>query len=232
MDLKEILESSKELLECLKEDGISISDIVPLTQYSVVDIERPGICVDRLDGVLHTNLIWLQTWEIEDVKRVYQDMKLLKNEHGKEEIGFRSLEQAEYFYTGAHTYSIVLQQNEDRLMMQLVADVLKRLVQNGTISLDDFYHLSEEEIIKMIEKSECSELWNHFTSLEKIERSEEYPQDAMYMIESFKTKKRYVIPLCEYHGNIVRLNEISEECSKLLRKYHSYKDFKYAYIKK
>ena len=116
--------------------------------------------------------------------------------------------------------------------MQLVADVLKRLVQNGTISLDDFYHLSEEEIIKMIEKSECSELWNHFTSLEKIERSEEYPQDAMYMIESFKTKKRYVIPLCEYHGNIVRLNEISEECSKLLRKYHSYKDFKYAYIKK
>ena len=62
-------------MECLKEDGISISDIVPLTQYSVVDIERPGICVDRLDGVLHTNLIWLQTWEIEDVRRVYRNMK-------------------------------------------------------------------------------------------------------------------------------------------------------------
>lgn len=232
LDLKEILLSSKELLFCLKEDGITVADIVPITQYSVVDIERPGICVDRLDGVMHTNLIWLQTWELSDVKRVYDDMKLLPNEKGKIEIGFSSLEAAEYFYEGAYTYSIVLQQNEDKLMMQLIADVLKSLVQSGVIGVEDFYNLSEEKIIEMIKQSSYGPLWTTFNHLTKIERSEELPKDYLYMIKSFKTKKRYVIPLCEYHGNIVRLNEISKRCQELLTSYQNYQDSKYAYIKK
>ncbi len=232
LDLKEILLSSKELLFCLKEDGITVADIVPITQYSVVDIERPGICVDRLDGVMHTNLIWLQTWELSDVKRVYDDMKLLPNEKGKMEIGFSSLEAAEYFYEGAYTYSIVLQQNEDKLMMQLIADVLKSLVQSGVIGVEDFYNLSEEKIIEMIKQSSYGPLWTIFNHLTRIERSEELPKDYLYMIESFKTKKRYVIPLCEYYGNIVRLNEVSKRCQELLASYQNYQDSKYAYIKK
>lgn len=232
LDLKEILISSRELLGCLKQDGISISDIIPLTQYSIVDNERPGICVDRLDGVLHTNLIWLQNWELSDIKRVYSDMKVLKNLQGKDEIGFSNVETAEYFYSGAYTYSIVLQQNEDRLMMQLIADVLKSLVQEKILSVTDFYQLSELEIIQLIQNSKQKDLWNRFSNLQSIERSETKPLDSLYMIEAFEEKKRYVIPLCEYHGNVVRLNEISLECSRLLEKYHAYQDSRYAYIKK
>lgn len=116
--------------------------------------------------------------------------------------------------------------------MQLIADVLKFLVQQGLLCIEDFYHLSEEEIIKIIEKSRWSSLWNYFNQLTHIERSENVPQDYLYMIESFKTKKRYVIPLCEYRGNIVRLNEISSACQKLLTEYQNYQDSKYAYIKK
>lgn len=153
MDLKEFLSSSKELLQLLKKDEISIADIVPITKHSIVDIERPGICVDRLDGVLHTNLIWLQTWELEDIKAVYKDMKVLKNEFGKEEIGFSNIETSEYFYEGVHTYSIALQRNEDKLMMQFITDVLKSLVQDGTITMEQFYSLSEEEIVTIIKKS-------------------------------------------------------------------------------
>lgn len=232
LDLKDILLSSKDLLLCLKEDGISVSDIVPITQHSVVDIERPSICVDRLDGVLHTNLIWLQTWELSDVKEVYDKMKLLRNETGKLEIGFSSLEAAEHFYEGAYIYSIVLQQNEDRLMMQLIADILKSLVQSGKIGIEDFYRLSEEDIIKTIKQSSWNHLWCIFNELTEIERSDEIPEDYLYMIENFQTKKRYVIPLCEYHGNIVRLNEISNTCKRLLIDYQNYQDSKYAYIKK
>lgn len=232
LDLKDILLSSKELLSCLKDDGISVSDLIPIAQYPIVDIERPGICVDRLDGVLHTNLIWLQTWELSDVKRVYDKMRPMPNENGKLEIGFSSIEEALDFYKGAHTYSIVLQQNEDKLMMQLIADVLKDLVQSEIISVEDFYHLSEEDIIKVIKQSKWSSLWNTFNELTQIDRSETIPENSLYMIESFKTKKRYVIPLCEYHGNIVRLNEISKLCQDLLNHYQNYQDSKYAYIKK
>lgn len=232
LDLKEILLSSRDLLSCLKTDGISVSDIIPIDQYSIVDIERPGICVDRLDGVLHTNLIWLQTWELSDIEKVYDKMKPLLNENGKLEIGFSQVEEAECFYEGAYTYSIALQQNEDKLMMQLIADVLKSLVQNGLISVDDFYHLSEEDIIKVIKQSRWSSLWKTFNHLTKIERSETLPENPLYMIESFKTKKRYVIPLCEHHGNIVRLNEISKSCQDLLTSYQNYQDSRYAYIKK
>lgn len=232
LGLEKLLFSSKELLQLLKKDGISITDILPITKHSIVDIERPGICVDRLDGVLHTNLIWLQTWNLEDIKTVYQDMKVLKNEFGKEEIGFTNIEKAEYFYQGAHTYSIALQRNEDKLMMQLIADVLKSLVQEGTITIEQFYLLSEMEIIDIIKKSNQKELWHIFSKAKTIERSELCPKNSLYTIQSFKTKKRYVIPLCEYHGNIVRLNEISILCSKLLKEYEEYQDSKYAYIKK
>lgn len=232
LDLKEVLLSSKELLLCLKEDEISITDIIPITQYSVVDIERPGICVDRLDGILHTNLIWLQTWELSDVDRVYRNMKLLPNEKGHLEIGFSSVEEAEYFYQGAYTYSIVLQQNEDKLMMQLITDILKSLVEKGMLQVEDFYKLGEAEIIEKIKQSSDYALWKKFQQLHKIKRSEEVPKDFLYMIENFKTKKRYVIPLCEYRGNIVRLNKISGVCQTLLDDYQSYQDSKYAYIKK
>ncbi len=232
LDIIDVLNSSKELLLCLQEDGLSISDIAPIDQYSIVDNERPGICVDRLDGVLHTNLIWLQKWELSDVKSVYDQMKTLRNKNGKEEIGFRSIEAAEYFYRGAHTYSIALQQNEDRLMMQLIADVLKTLVQDGILTIEQFYQLTEQEIIEKILTSNQKTLWTSFTTLTQIERSETKPTNAQYQITSFPTKKRYVIPLCEYHGTVVRLNEISALCNQLLQEYNSYQDSKYAYIKK
>lgn len=232
LDLKELLLSSKEILACLKEDQIAIENIIPLQQHSIVDIERPGICVDRLDGVLHTNLIWLSTWNLSDISNVYSGMKVLKNENGKEEIGFSDVEIAEQFYLGAHTYSMVLQQNEDRFIMQFIADVLKELVAEKLLSVDDFYQLSEDEIIQIIEQSKLGEIWSIFRKTKSIERSNSMPEDSLYTIECFETKKRYVIPLCEYCGNIIRLNEISSLCSKLLQEYQTYRDSNYAYIKR
>lgn len=232
MDLKEVLSNSKELLLYLKEDGLCLSDIIPIDQYSIVDIERPGICVDRLDGILHTNLIWLQTWQLDDVSFVYQDMKILKNQNGKEEIGFSSVEMAERFYEGAYTYSITFQKNEDRLVMQLIADIVKSLIHDHTVELADLYQLDESKLVDIIKSSKYASLWKTFSNLEKIWRSEEVPTEYLYMIPSFPVKKRFVIPLCEYQGKTIRLDEISSSCQTLLHQYEEFQDSHYAYIKK
>lgn len=94
----EVISKDKELLKCLRKDSININDVVYLEQYSVVENKKPKICVDRLDGVLHTNLIWLPFWSIENVRNIYQDMTVLKNELGEDEIGFTNLKSAEKFY--------------------------------------------------------------------------------------------------------------------------------------
>ena len=42
----------------LKEDNLNIEDIINFKKYSIVDIDRPKLCSDRIDGILLTSLVW------------------------------------------------------------------------------------------------------------------------------------------------------------------------------
>lgn len=225
----EVLEKDPVLLNLLASDGIELEQIINLKKYSIVENEKPKLCVDRLDGVLHTAFIWQHFWELKDIKEIYQNMKVLINEEGKPEIGFTDTKIAEKFSLGSFRYSIALQRNESIFSTQFIADVLKELMNRNLLSLDDLYQLSEKEIIEIIEHTgDLKDTWHQFTKAKKIVRTNEYPKDE-YVV-SVKSKKRYVLPLVYQNRKTQRVNKVSKYANNLLKTYLLYKDTEYSYV--
>lgn len=224
ISVKKILSDSKEICDYLKKDQVTLDVVSDIETYTIVDNDRPKICVDRLDGVLHTGLIWLHFWSIEDIKEIYNDIVTVTNDQNELELGFNSVDIAEKFYEGAYKYSIALQSNEDRYTLSFIADILKNMVMNG-LNIESLYELSESEIINMIKKSDCINDWNIFSNREKIIRSNTVPNLSHYTLAA--AKKRYVIPLCKYKEELLRLNKISDRCQELLDSYSNFEDSKY-----
>jgi len=229
-DVKDILLGSEELLRCLSEDKVSVEEVAEIQKYTVVENKKPKLCVDRLEGVLHTGLIWCGFWSLEEVAEIYRDVVVLVNEDGEDEIGFGSLEVAERFYDGCVKYSLAMDANEDKFVLQFVADNVRRLIESGVLTHGDLYEKSEAEIIKLIKvDAELRSEWERFERAEVLKRGSKRPAKG-YFIGGIKAKKRYVVPLVEVDGKAARLDEVSEVCRELLEGYLEFEDSRFAWI--
>ena len=56
--IDEIISNSKEILKLLEKDNIEVYDVTNIDKYTILENQKPKLCVDRLEGVLHTALIW------------------------------------------------------------------------------------------------------------------------------------------------------------------------------
>lgn len=221
-NIYDVIEDSDKIKLYLQFDGVDINDLKDISSYKIIDSDRPKLCTDRLDGILSTCYIWIQTMGLDEIKEIYDDMVVLSNEDNEVEIGFKTKEICEKFFKGVYDYSMALQKNEDKFMMQFIADSLKKLISENKLSLDELYKLKELDIVKKLEKYES---WKIFTKLDGIDRSTIEPNNYYVSVES---KKRYAIPLCD--GK--RITEISEYSKELLDDYKQFKDTKYVYSKK
>ena len=230
INVKDVLLSSKKIIRYLEKDNINIDDVTHIEKYTILENKKPKLCVDRLEGVLSTGLVWYYFWTIEEIEEIYNDISVLINEENEQEIGFKNIEVANNFYEGVYKYSIVLQQNEDKFAMQFIADNVKYLIDNSIIKLEDLYKLSEKQVIEIIkDNTSLKEKWTVFENADKIKRTNDRP-DVEYYISNVNSKKRHVIPLVDFEGNTVRLNKVSKKCGELLEKYLSFEDSVYAYI--
>jgi hypothetical protein len=112
--------------------------------------------------------------------------------------------------------------------MQFISNILKKVINKNLLKAEDFYELSEKEIINIIKKSPYKNEWIDFAESTNIKRSDDTPNSKFYVCVS--SKKRYVIPLCKKDNRIYRLNQISNRCQKLLDKFINYEDSKYSFI--
>ncbi len=228
-DIFSIINNSKELKNILLEDNITVEDVANMEKHTILENKKPKICADRLEGVLHSVLIWLNKWPLNEVEEVYRNIIVLKNEDDEAELGFKNKLSAEKFYEAAYEYSIALQQNEDKYTMQFISDILKATINKKILTMEVLYKLSEAEIINTIKKdNELNNKWNIFVNANELIRINNEPKDVYYV--SVEAKKRYVIPLCIYKNKTLRANDCSSKINKLLQSYLNYKDTKYSYI--
>lgn len=87
---EEILKNDLYLLKCLETDGILVDNIINFKKYSIVDLDRPMLCADRLDGVILTGLGWIKNITIKDVKQIISDLIIYTNENNQKEIGLKT----------------------------------------------------------------------------------------------------------------------------------------------
>ena len=169
----EILMSSIELKKCLKVDNISLQEIADFKKYSLVDLDRPALCADRLDGTICSGINWTKSIDGETSKDIINDLILVKNESNQDEIAFKSEKYAKRFSNLNDEINEITHSNNDNYMMQLLADIVRLSINLEIVDYESLYYLIEEDIINCIEDNldlsdELNRKWNLFKNIKDI----------------------------------------------------------------
>lgn len=147
---EEIIENSIEIQKILKKYNLTTEDVKDYHMYPIADNNSPLLSADRLEYTLG-NAYYYGFKSMEEIKDMYDDLVISKNEFGEDEISFTSLDKAISFTSTALSNSKVYSSDVDRFSMQYLADLLKLAVDKNIITLDDLY-TTEDEIIKKWKK--------------------------------------------------------------------------------
>lgn len=195
IETKNIIKNSKEIMALLKSDNISLENICDYKIYPIADNKTPQLSADRLEYTLSSGLNFSRVWAIEDVKEIYSNLIITKNEYNNDEIGFKDKEVAEKFVYGASKMWKMFQSNEDKLVMQFWADTIKILINKNIIKKDDLYINSEKEIINIIENcgiKEIEDTFKNFKNVNFICEGNIPPKDNYFV--SLEVKKKIYQP--------------------------------------
>ena len=155
---EKILKQDLKLQEYLKEDNINIEDIINFKKHTIVDNDRPKLCVDRIDGIILTGIGWTKDITLDDIKQIVNDLKVFKNNEGEDEIGFKSLDTAARVLEVSDNINTYCHSPEDTYMMQLLANITKLAIKQKYITYEDLYNYNEEELFLTLESKNNPEL--------------------------------------------------------------------------
>lgn len=224
----QIISESKEIMSLLKRDGIKIEEVDNYHIYPIADNDTPMLSADRLEYTFSNGLdVCKNIWNLEEVKEIYDNIEIQKNEQGIEELGFKDIKIAEKFVKGMRILSNSYIDNKTKFSMQFLADIMKIMSSQNLITKKDLYELSEKEVIDRIEKcdyAEISQKFDMWKNAHEIKESDEKVKDK-YCV-SIDAKIRYINPLV----NGIRISEISEVAKEEIQKALEFKTKKYAYL--
>ena len=221
----QIIRESKEIMSLLKRDGIKIEEVDNYHIYPIADNDTPMLSADRLEYTLSNGLgACKNIWNLEEVKEIYENIEIQKNEQGIEELGFKDIKIAEKFVKGMRILSNSYIDNKTKFSMQFLADIMKIMSSQNLITKKDLYELSEKEVIERIENcdyAEISQKFDMWKNAHEIKESDEKVKDK-YCV-SIDAKIRYINPLV----NGIRISEISEVAKEEIQKALEFKTKKY-----
>ncbi len=228
-----IISDSKQIMELLNRDEIELEEISDYHIYPIADNDTPKLSADRLEYTLSNGLgVRKKLWTLEEVKEIYEDIEIQKNEDGIQELGFKHKSMAEKFVKNVSELGILYIVNETRFTMQFLADTMKNMSEKGLITKKDLYNMSEQEVIKLIENCEYNDISKKFKiwkEAQKINESDTLVENR-YCVNIEKVKKRYINPLVNFENRYVRIADISDIAKKDIEKILNFKTKKYAYL--
>ncbi len=218
----EIIKSSKEIMSLLSRDGIKLEEVCDYKIYPIADNDTPKLSADRFEYTFSGGLTLFRVWELDKIKKIYDDVTILKNEEGIDELGFKHKEICEEYIKIISKLWPEWVSDKDRTVMQFFADICKSMSYAGYLTVDDLYNYSEKQIIKKIlncEDKYLSECFKKFMSADKIYKSNEFLNDK-YCV-NVNAKKRYIVPLVLTKNGVDRINNVSIEANQYIKDYLS-----------
>ena len=219
-----IISNSKEIMELLKRDNIKLEEVDDYHIYPVADNDTPKLSADRFEYSLSNALLTYKLSNIDDIKKIYNDVILDKDEEGTLELSFKSKATALEFVKITSKLSIIYRDDKTRYSMQLLADIIKKLNEDRLITKEDLYNKKESEVIEIIENSKYKDIFNIWKNAKNVKVSKEKPETVYFVHHGAKI--RYIDPLV----NKRRISSISKEAKKEIDKNLSYDMNNYVYL--
>ena len=219
-----IIGSSKEIMDLLKIDNIKLEEVDDYHIYPVADNDTPKLSADRLEYSLSNALLTYKLSNIDDIKKIYNDVILDKDEEDTLELSFKSKATALEFVKITSKLSIIYRDDKTRYSMQLLADIIKKLNEDRLITKEDLYNMKESEVIEIIGNSKYKDIFNIWKNAKNIKVNKEKPENVYFVHHGAKI--RYIDPLV----NKKRISSISEEAKEEIDKNLSYDMNNYVYL--
>ena len=220
-----IIENSVEIMELLKRDKIKLEEVDNYHIYPIADNDTPKLSADRLEYSLSNALLAYGTInDIEVIKRIYNDLEIGKDEEQIDELSFKTETIAEEFVEITSKLSIMYREDKTRYSMQLIADIIKKMNEDGLITKKDLYELQEKEVIDIIKKSKYKKVFEQWQNAKEINISRQEPRDVYFVHHGAKV--RYINPLVS--GK--RISEVSEVAKNLIEENLKYKMDNYVFL--
>lgn len=227
-----IIKNSKEIMNLLDRDNISLAEIDDYHIYPIADNNSPKLSADRLEYTFSDGLVTQNAFSLEAIERIYNNITILKNEDDEDEIGFKNLKIAEeYIERATKMWHLFSGNNENNIIMQFWTDILKKMTELNYITEEDLYKFSEKEIVDKIKNCQNEKITKAFKIFENasgIGRSETEIK-GKYCI-SIKAKKRYTNPLVLINEKPIRIEKASKKGKKVIEDIKKFKDSKYAFL--
>ena len=212
---EEIIENSEEIQKILKKYNLTTKDVYDYHMYPIADNDSPLLSADRLEYTLG-NAFYYDFKSMDELKSMYDDLVVSKNEFGQDEISFKSLDKATEFASVSILNSKVYTADYDRFSMQYLADLLKLAVDKNIITLDDLYTTEDEVILKLERDEELNSKFKEFKGFSKILTSKEKPNHGYWV--NIPAKRRYINPRVASLGRVTDLSEnLSKEINDFLK---------------
>ena len=220
----EIIKNSKEIMTLLKRDNIEISEVDNYHLYPIADNDTPKLSADRLEYSLSNALFTYKLLDINSIKEIYDDIGIQSNEENEIELGFKTKKIARSFVKVTSRLSIIYREDRTRYSMQFIADILKKLSDEGKITKKDLYELKESDVINIIESSKYKNIFNMWKNAKKVKSSKEKPENVYYVHHGAKV--RYIDPL--FNGK--RLSKCCKIANKMIEDNLAYDMNNYVYL--
>ena len=226
----EIISESKEIMALLNRDGIKVEEVADYHIYPIADNDTPRLSADRFEYTLSGGLYQIRVFELKDIEKYYNNIIILKNEDGIDELAFKDIKLCENFIHDISKLWPRWVEDEDRLCMQFIADIIKSMNIKEYITIDDLYKLSEKEVLQLILNCEDNYIKNAFKSFQNATRDSVYksdePNNEIYCT-SVKGKKRYINPLACLNNKAIRIKDISSLANNDINNFLSMKQHKF-----
>ena len=228
---EDIIKNSEDIMNLLEHDGIKLEEVVNYHIYPIADNDTPKLSADRLEYTFMNGIFFEEVWDLEIIKKIYDNIEILTNEEGIHELGFKNIEIAEEFIKRASKIWPKWIDSKDKLTMQFIADTVRKMNENRLLQIEDLYTYSEKEIIEKINNCGIKEIevaFKNFQEATKMYEGNEYVQDK-YCI-SIESKRRYINPLVKGKNEVKRIKDISNVAKQDIENYLKFKTKKYAYF--
>lgn len=230
---EKIIRNSTEIMKLLKKDQIKVEEIYNYHIYPIADNDIPKLSADRLEYTLSNSLgARANLCTLDDVREIYNNIEIQKNEDGVNELGFKNQNIAEKFVKNMSKLSLCYRKSDIKFSMQFIADIIKIMATKQLLTIEELYNSSEKEIINKIEKCEENSISQNFKKwkeAKKINESNEVPRNVYY-VDIDNVKKRYINPLVKTENNYKRIYDVSIQAKKDIDRALEFEFPKYAYL--
>lgn len=227
----DIIMSSPRIMSLLNRDGIRLGEVDDYKKYPIADNDTPQLSADRFEYTFASGLAFFRVWKLDKIKMIYDNIIVVKNEYGLDELAFKDVKVAEEYISIISNLWPQWIKDRNRIVMQFLADMCRSLNNIGYLSIDDLYGLSEQEVIERILNCEdryLVESFKKFLNADKVYSSSEMINDKYCVL--IKSKKRYINPLVCVGDGVKRISEVSKMTNDKINEYLDIKMDNYIYF--